>query len=1197
MLAQRRLVELLVCVLVCFNIVSAGILFPFRRDDSATTTAIASTATDDADQTQTQTVSAARMTKTESVTDASATANTTSAASTTTASATVMPSAINGNTDTNVTAIASNATIAAGELPLQPQLTPGWGVAGIIMLLTGGVYAFIGIKNKLLHSFLSTAYLTSLGVAVLIVYVMVPPVSNGVQGAYVVAAVMTGMILGAGAAVFREITEALGCLLGSFCLSMWLLVLKDGGLLTSTSGKVIFIIVFTAAGFALYFSRYTRVYALIGSISFSGATVAILGIDCFTRAGLKEFWAYLWGLNTQLFPASVDTYPVTKAIRVEIALIIIIAALGIISQLRLWKVVQAHRAKRAEEQAEARRHIDLEEAQLGEQIEQQTAREKRQWEATYGEQRPGSPSGSGDSGFADLNEKGKRSSQTTAKHTLTEEEIEMADVLMSSSPKAPSNPPAEKLASAVVLGKDNEGRVTVRVAKDEQAPGQEVVSSEPDQKIWVVGTDGEPRPLSRTASHKSHRLSKAMGPEVIPLPFRIPELDECRTARSSVATFADEDACSIRLKNRASKQSLVNRLSTSSNHLLRSLSRGSVGSKRKVSEVALPPQSPNCSESREDLVQEAQVAETGSVAAIIDRMSCDSSRISPDEAEPGTSKETTAELSATSSHRDRSQAVVPPQGQAQASSKQDDAKLRPHSTASTSATISTDILNASALDDSTDVAAIQDTSGDISTQTETNTGTSQHEGTVIAEEKAPMPTQATSVVLSTDSAPVSLSKDRLPGGFSRVASTYRTNEWAKHLSQAETPEPEQLQLDPYPVQGESAEIIERVAPVDIQDLQQTAETGTPAPAPARSSPSRVSGVNQYQVAISRSNSKISLANRRDPAMMGHAVEPNIQSISPYPVAMQQPAVASTQNMRMNSIAARHSVSDIAISHPESSGMRSTSASPAYDQQYFPANPDVVSYSSPQTLLGKREMLLRKKSSMVGPSPSYPAILPAQPTSSDSGSMYNYPVYPSYAPQDLDDLPLSQRKQLMRQSSLSSSGLRTEPRSDSHLAMSYIPAQSASITAENAGFDSHQPARRYTGQSHATREAQLASFRQSLANDLRAAPPVLPAGLAGGGVGYDVRRSTSSTSLIQAHGGNGSSGNLVGSNSGAEVRRSIEQGWNLMLSQRDQEARRREVERFGRERSDRMFEEGIRSGYLMEAHRDALRKMQNGARAN
>ena len=130
-----------------------------------------------------------------------------------------------------------------GGLPITPKVTPGIGVAGIILMLAGLCCCLVGIKIKRyglvipghsgwklemlisetcrLHIFLSTAYLTSLSVTVLIIYVMNPPTKDAIQGGYVVAAVVTGLILGGLAVIFPEVTEGLGCLLGGFCVSMW----------------------------------------------------------------------------------------------------------------------------------------------------------------------------------------------------------------------------------------------------------------------------------------------------------------------------------------------------------------------------------------------------------------------------------------------------------------------------------------------------------------------------------------------------------------------------------------------------------------------------------------------------------------------------------------------------------------------------------------------------------------------------------------------------------------------------------------------------------------------------------------------------------------------------------------------------------------------------------------------------------------
>ncbi|KAK8049961.1 hypothetical protein PG994_011691 [Apiospora phragmitis] len=322
-----------------------------------------------------------------------------------------------------------DTTVPEGELPLTPVVTPGWGVAGAILIVTGAVYTLIGIKNTWLHVFGSVAYLSSLCTTVLIIYVMVLPVSNAIQGAYVVAVVCTGVLLGGGSTVFRDLTESLGCLLGGFCFSMWLLSLHDGGLLQdNTSGKVVFIIVFTLAGFAMYFSQYTRAYSLMALMSFTGATVMVLGIDCFSRAGLKEFWAWIWDLNSSLFPLGATTYPITRGMRVELALTVIFCAIGIISQLRLWKVIQERRAKRAADRAEARRQMDEEEANLGRQVEAENARERREWEATYGQRNTKSPSISQDSGVGDVGEKPGRIDDSINKEVPGETVIELAEL-------------------------------------------------------------------------------------------------------------------------------------------------------------------------------------------------------------------------------------------------------------------------------------------------------------------------------------------------------------------------------------------------------------------------------------------------------------------------------------------------------------------------------------------------------------------------------------------------------------------------------------------------------------------------------------------------------------------------------------------------------------------------------------------------
>ncbi|KAK6542473.1 hypothetical protein TWF694_006426 [Orbilia ellipsospora] len=270
-------------------------------------------------------------------------------------------------------------------LPYTPPLTAAFAFAGFLLLVAGVPYTLAGVRHKQIHIFLSTALLASLGVSVLIIYVMNPPVSNALQGGYVAAVAITGLIFGGLAVIFPEVTEVLACLLGGFCLAQWFLVLKPGGLVTGGYQKIIFILCFSIGLFCLALHHVTRPYGMIFSIAFSGATVTVLGIDFFSRAGLKEFWLYVWGLNDNIFPLGTKTFPLTRGIRVEIAAIVVITCFGIISQMKLWQVIKVKREER--EEARVKRQADLEamEAENGRRVEEAAQRDREIWEKQYGD--------------------------------------------------------------------------------------------------------------------------------------------------------------------------------------------------------------------------------------------------------------------------------------------------------------------------------------------------------------------------------------------------------------------------------------------------------------------------------------------------------------------------------------------------------------------------------------------------------------------------------------------------------------------------------------------------------------------------------------------------------------------------------------------------------------------------------------------
>ncbi|KAI0007795.1 hypothetical protein F4779DRAFT_486386 [Xylariaceae sp. FL0662B] len=1196
MLPRWSRVWALLCLVLYLNLVAAGPLGPYRRQDASPTTAEPPKTTQEGEGAQTTDRAEHSGTATTALKESS----TTQARTTTSGGlmATAIPSAINGNESDDV-ADSNNSPITKGQLPLPPRLTPGWGVAGAILLITGVVYTLIGIKNPWLHTFFSTAYLAGLCVTVLIVYVMTTPVPDAIQGAYVVAVVCSGLILGGAATFFNELTEGLGCLLGGFCLSMLLLTLRDGGLLPTTTGKAIFIGVFTAVGFALYFSHYTRPYALMGLMSFAGATVTVLGIDCFSRAGLKEFWAYIWNLNDKLFPLSATTYPVTKGIRVEIAIIIVFTVLGIISQLKLWRVVQQHRAKRAEERAEIQRMRDEEEANVGRQIEENNAREIRQWEATYGDRPLPVESASRDSGVGDVDtEKKDRLSHATVESVSSRESeddaIEMAEPLASRDPE-PAQRAIQPGNELLAVNENEDSKVTIRVAADDGPEDDgDAPMPEPDEKAWMAGSESKRSSATslRASLRNLQRISNVTAPEVVPLPFRVPRVDEQDGEddgdRSSLATFADEDE----FNKRASRVSAANRLSADSGNLIRSLSQRSHQSNRNTGELEPPQQSPNWGESREGLiVDKRRSADVGSIAATVDGMSVDGDNKidSVNDEESGWTKEINAEL-----------ADKPCQGGIGSGEKtvaEPEADKLETKLQSTADIVATEISNPPIVsEDTSSMPKGSSTTNAVGKTEETNESSNPTDtsGINTPSETSRVPKSAAPSVASS----ASLTKDRLPSGLSRVALSYRTNEWAKHLSLAETPEPELLQLnEPRAPEKTSKELKETPAPVNVEELQQTPESGIP-PANAVRSASSLSNVPSNTL-FNRSSSRLSVLAEAAPSLpiATDQIQDTNNQAGPVKGQPAKPAptghIFRVKNRRQSGDILNQPILEervdehngIRASPPPEEGYRSSTSGPSSPTsvEQGPISrspvPGIVSYPNPQTLLGKREMYIRSKSQSMLLAPQIPEAAQSVPRSVSQMTHYAQPMSPSPPPlasQDADDIPLSKRRELMRQSSSS-----MHP---GHTSMAYAsspsapsPVQLPSVGADTTPFNSHQPQRRSTAAPQVQREAQLASFRQSVAVDLRA--------------GASREKITSPTPTPTPTPTN----HHLRGGSRADVQRTIDHQRSLMLSQRDHEAQRREHERCEKARADRAFEERMRSGELLDAHREAMRKLQGGVR--
>lgn len=956
---------------------------------------------------------------------------------------------------------------------------------------------------------------------------MNPPVSNAIQGAYVVAATMTGLILGGAAIVFTEMTEGLGCLLGGFCFSMWLLVLQPGGLLTSTSAKAGFISAFTFAGFATSFSHITRPYALIGFISFSGATTLVLGIDCVSRAGLKEFWAYIWNLNDNLFPVGATTYPLTRGMKVEIAAIIVIFLAGVMSQMKLWKIIKERREQRAAERLEDERTMQQEEESVGRRIEQHNAQERNQWEAVYGDKENAKSNGQQsqrDSGLGDMDSQKKGpTSIVTSLRRSGDDEIEMADM--------PS--PTLTTGAGLVMNKGVDGGpIIVRVVRDPEPPtvfdeiGNKIEPIEKrlshvsewssskeiprEEDVWVVAADGEARLERRPSKRNSQRNSqrKSAGPAVVPLPFKIPDAEaEIQDDNSSVATFADDEHAAEKRKSK--------HLSAGSAFMKR-LSRGSHRSSHRSSKRI----SIGEGNSTEDLVisrgiDDGRVSRASSLAATMDGLSDD---------------EDMRSTRSSIVHLKDTEEVPAPQIQAEMADVTH-STLAAEFTEEASKRLSAITVDTGVLDPSQSrEKEVEKPARDfLSLTPSTEPRTNKEKETVPeveSEETEKAANRAPSVVSAAESKPATLTKESLPPQLSKVVMSYRTNEWAKHLSTADAPEVEELKLAEYSTETEEPlKKTEVAAPVNVEDLQQTPENAIPAP--SRS----MSQASNYPPALTRSSSAMS-------------------KTSPYP--SPYPSRPETSNGETLS----RSTSQLSLHNPPPQTQLNarlpyrSSSTPIIPQpivespteEDFSSNPNLPRfaslspYGSQPTLLGQRDTMLRSKSSLYVAPPSALPPTPEFPQSQFHSSAASQ-IGSEVGSLDDENISLSQRRELIRQSTLPTS---------SH------PSQTSLISQPSTPFDSHQPRRSFTTVSPLAREQQLASFRQTVQNEMV---------------------------------------------SGMTPRQTIERQRSALWQEKQAEEQRRQMESRVRGMRDSAFDERMRRGDMLNAHKEALRRMQRQASNN
>ena len=883
------------------------------------------------------------------------------------------------------------------SLPLPPRLTPAFGIAGVILIVTGIAYSLIGVKHRFLQVFLSNGYLAALSITVLIDYVMKPPISNAIQGAYFVAIFMSGCIYGAGSLLFKEVTEGFGCLLGGFCLSMWFLCLKAGGLIAEQTGKAIMIAIFSVLVWSLSFSHHTREYGLIGSTSFAGATAFVLGIDCFSGAGLKEFWFYIWELNENLFPLDTDTYPMTRGMIVELIVIILVTVIGVFSQIKLWKLVRARRDRRDAIRLDDERRRDVVDEVIGRHLEKQNEKDRPNWEKQYGNT---------------LHAKRSTILWTSAHpdqaitQVMPVEDKRMSTSVESLGSTMPPQRPRSKVSGRnlrqstltvnAILEEEEDANAGKRTSKERlkalSALDPTVPADAARSRESIVSAVDEPSHApGASITAKEVVEEKSTGPEVTPLPFTVPTTVKSGHVDAK-STNSDDARDSVVIQNpkRASKGS-------KRNSLMSLLGK----SPRPTSEQPLP------SASVEMLVLPSpRSSRASSLAATLDeedRLSILDPKEADSEPESGEAIQTVA---ADDAFAWEIYTARPPSPQDESDEFEEDpeALFRPLSPATER------ILPANLA--STVSGDTAPGGSDSSEARDTTAQSSVVDGLTLGALES-IPKQTSHVVLS-----------------------YRTNEWAKHIADADEPifaEPEQLEegVGDAPV---------RLAPVTSVEQPKTLSASTAAPPP--------------HVAAADHNGIV--------AVMPEPLQAKTSEVVSTAVPVNKPATRpSLKGKRSSTLNAKKSFLGKAIDENAESDF----AAAARTQQRMVSGVYVQRPLSPSADLQRG---LSKTS--LG---SIPAALQSSP-SLTMGQNHPYMVNRSSS---YNSLSYKSDPRTRSQSSLGHSNPRDKHISRSSSMMSGINLPMRSETRLDT-YDSRQPAVRNQATEQQRREAMLADWRTS-----------------------------------------------------------------------------------------------------------------------
>jgi len=589
------------------------------------------------------------------------------------------------------------------------------------------------------------------------------------------------------------------------------------------------------------------------------------------------------GLNDNMFPLNTNTYPVTRNIRVELAIIIIVTVFGVIAQMRLWKVIKERRATEENSRKEEERKKEEADAEAGRQLEEKNLQERAEWEQMYGNGSAKEPSMTetavaedsrrGSDGFNSSNNdtvhsiemKELASPDPHSGNTEGENTLDVVDEATSETPEGGEGDQALKAEEDCKNQRDNE---TTNAHGDAEGDSHSINVSRPatppPEKAFhvnanarddesengaIMGSEaGTPRSKRFSGSSFKNRISwrSGNGVKVNHQSQSEEALIAHDDATSSVAGVVDDiQTLSSRRSSLASQTCIHEDDSKQESELtMKQLPQknileevnGNHGDARPDNEVQQADDSPGTATARDEKDEKHTVISKADVTPKLDESSVSKEIPVPQTEENETLKEkpeTSKEVKGVQRDQTSSEELKKPSNEVQQrdiSSKETCPEKQPEiSTETSEKPQDTQEPNESDKEKKSQVVAAEK-SEDVPASKENEEEPKSDIKSRPKTENTPQPAPVKKLVKpKLDMSTV----NRIPAQTSKVIHTFRTNEWAKHLADADTPELEPLEFEheqPIEKPNEPARVEEAAAPVNVEELLQTPLNANPPPA-------------------------------------------------------------------------------------------------------------------------------------------------------------------------------------------------------------------------------------------------------------------------------------------------------------------------------------------------------------------------------